>query len=168
MLEQVSGVMVGFVPNLRRPLFQDARVRRAFNLAFNFEDLNRTIFFGQYERINSFYFGLPIGASGIPEGKELEDLNAVKNSVPPEVFTTPYTNPDNGDPSKARKNLQQAIALMKEAGYELKGNRMVDKNGRQVTVELLNGAIERPQRPNAPRCDPHHRKTNTLDPCLDR
>jgi microcin C transport system substrate-binding protein len=144
-LAQVSGVMVGFVPNLRRPLFQDARVRKAFNLAFNFEDLNRTIFFGAYQRVDSFFFGLPFAASGLPEGKELDVLNSVKDEVPPDVFTTPYANPDSGDTTKVRQNLQQAIALMKDAGYELKGNQMVDKTGRQVTVELLlNGpTIER-------------------------
>ena len=51
-------------------------MRQAFNLVFNFEELNRTIFFGQYERINSFFYGLPLAASGLPEGKELEILEA--------------------------------------------------------------------------------------------
>jgi microcin C transport system substrate-binding protein len=144
-LEQVSGVMVGFVPNLRRPLFQDARVRKAFNYVFNFEELNRTVFFNAYERINSFYYGLPLAASGLPEGQELEMLNSVKDLVPAEVFTTPYVSPDNGDPQKVRQNLMKAIALMKDAGYTLQGNKMVGKDGKQVTVELLlNGpTIER-------------------------
>ncbi len=144
-LDQVSGVMVGFVPNLRRPLFQDARVRKAFNLVFNFEELNRTVFFNAYERINSFYYGLPLAASGLPEGQELEILNSVKDLVPPEVFTTPYVSPDNGDPQKVRQNLMKAITLMKDAGYTLQGNKMVGKDGKQVAVELLlNGpTIER-------------------------
>ena len=69
--------MVGFVPNLRRPFFQDVRVRQALNYAFDFEELNRTLFYGQYERINSFFFGLPIGRqAGLPQGKELEILNS--------------------------------------------------------------------------------------------
>ena len=118
-LAEVSGEMVGFVPNLRRPLFKDARVRRAFNLAFNFEDLNRAIFFVTYQRIDSFFFGLPLAASGLPEGKELDILNTVKDKVPPAVFTTPYANPDNGDTEKVRANLGQAIELMKQAGYTL-------------------------------------------------
>jgi len=145
LLDQVSGVMVGFIPNLRRPLFQDARVRQAFNYVFNFEELNRTIFFGAYERINSFFYGLPMAATGLPEGKELEILNTVKDLVPPEVFTTPYVSPDNGDPAKVRANLMKAIELMKEAGYTLDGTRMIGKDGKQVSVELLlNGpTIER-------------------------
>jgi microcin C transport system substrate-binding protein len=146
-LDQVSGVLVGFIPNLRRPFFQDVRVRKALNLVFNFEDLNRTIFYGQYQRINSFFFGLPemTAATALPTGRELELLNSVKDKVPPEVFTTLYTNPDNGDPAKVRANLQQALALFKEAGYELKGNQMIGKDGKPVSIEvMLNGpTIER-------------------------
>jgi microcin C transport system substrate-binding protein len=146
-LDQISGVMVGFVPNLRRPFFQDVRVRKALNLAFNFDELNRTLFYGDYQRINSFFFGLPemTAANGLPTGRELELLNSVKDQVPAEVFTTPYVSPDNGDATKVRTNLQQAIALMKEAGYELKGNQMVGKDGKPVEIELmLNGpTIER-------------------------
>jgi microcin C transport system substrate-binding protein len=141
-LAQVSGSMVGFVPNLRRPVFQDARVRKAFNYAFDFESLNRKIFYGSYRRINSFFFGLPLASSGLPQRAELDILNSVRDAVPPEVFTTPYTNPDNGDPQKTRANLGKAIELMKEAGYSLQGNKMVGKDGKPVTVELLlNGPV---------------------------
>lgn len=142
---QVSGVMVGFVPNLRRPFFQDRRVRQALNYAFDFEELNGSIFFSQYERINSFFYGLPLAASGLPTGKELEILDAVKDQVPPEVFTTPYQNPVGGTPEKVRDNLRTALDLLQAAGYTLKGNKLVDKDGQPVTIELLlNGpTIER-------------------------
>ena len=144
-LDQVSGVMVGFVPNLRRPFFQDRRVRQALNYAFDFEELNRTIFYGQYQRIDSFYFGLPLAASGLPTGKELDILNAVKDEVPPDVFTTPYQNPVGGTPEKDRENLRHALKLLNEAGYTLKGNQLVGKDGQPVVIELLlNGStIER-------------------------
>ena len=144
-LDQVSGVMVGFVPNLRRPFFQDRRVRQALNYAFDFEELNRTIFYGQYQRIDSFFFGLPLAASGLPTGKELEILNTVKDKVPPDVFTTPYQNPVGGTPEKDRENLRHALDLLQQAGYTLKGNQLVGKDGNPVTIELLlNGStIER-------------------------
>jgi microcin C transport system substrate-binding protein len=118
-LDQVSGVMVGFVPNLRRPFFQDVRVRRALNLAFDFEELNRTIFFGQYERINSFFYGIPIGWSGLPQGKELEILDSLRDMVPAQVFTEEYQNPVGGDPQRVRENLKAALDLLAQAGYEL-------------------------------------------------
>jgi microcin C transport system substrate-binding protein len=136
-LAQVSGSMVGFVPNLRRPQFQDPRVRRALNYAFDFEELNRTIFFGQYERIDSFFFGIPLRWEGLPEGKELEILETVRGKVPEEVFTTVYANPVGGDAGKLRDNLRQAAALLKEAGYRLEGRRLVGPDGKPFTFELL-------------------------------
>lgn len=141
-LEQVSGVMVGFIPNLRRPLFLDARVRKAFNLAFDFEELNRTIFFGQYDRINSFFYGIPLAWEGLPQGQELEILETVRDQVPPEVFTAEYKNPVNDTPQAVRDNLREAVRLMTEAGYTLDGGRMIGPDGRQVEVELLlNGPV---------------------------
>ena len=65
-----TGVMQAFVFNLRRDKFKDPRVRRAFNYAFDFEDMNRALFFGQYKRINSYFEGLELASSGLPEGQE--------------------------------------------------------------------------------------------------
>src|SRR5262249_5404507 len=79
---RAQGVMVGFLPNLRREKFKDERVREALNYAFDFETLKRTIFYGQYERINSYFFGMELASSGVPQGKELEILNSMKDEVP--------------------------------------------------------------------------------------
>ena len=133
-----SGVLVGFIPNLRREKFQDERVREALNYAFDFEELRRRIFFNQYDRINSYFYGTELASSGLPQGRELEILTELKDQVPPKVFTEPYTNPVGGDPGKLRDNLRKAIALFKEAGYELKGNQMVNaKTGQPFTFEIL-------------------------------
>jgi microcin C transport system substrate-binding protein len=140
-----NGVMVGFIPNLRRNLFQDVRVRRALNYAFDFETLRKTLFYGQYERIDSFFYGTTLAASGLPEGEELSILQSVKDEVPPEVFTTPYTNPVGGDPTKERENLRQALTLLQQAGYHLDGQKLVDKDGKQLAFELiLNGPTIEP------------------------
>lgn len=135
---RATGVMQALVPNMRRKPFDDERVREALNYALDFEELNRTVFFNQYTRVNSYFFLTELASSGLPEGKELEILNEVKELVPPEVFTTPYVNPVGGTPEKARDNLRKAIALLKEAGFELKGNRMVNvKTGRPFNFEIL-------------------------------
>ena len=140
-----SGVMVGFVPNLRREKFQDQRVRQALNYAFNFEELSNTLFFGQYERVDSYFFGLPFRSTGLPEGEEREVLQSVRDLVPPSVFTEPYTNPVSGDPTKLRANLRTALSLLSEAGYRLDGSRLVDANGQQLSFEiLLNGPTIEP------------------------
>jgi len=132
-----SGVMVGFIPNLRLPKFQDERVREALNYAFDFETLKRTIFFNQYDRINSYYFRTPLASSGLPQGQELDILNAVKDKVPASIFTTPYANPVGGDSTKLRANLRQALNLFQQAGYTLNGSQLVDKNGQQLGFEIL-------------------------------
>ena len=140
-----SGTMVAFIPNLRKDKFKDIRVRHALLYGFDFESLNKTLFYGQYERINSYFYGIPFASSGLPEGKELEYLNTVKDKVPPEVFTTPYTNPVAGDPQKLRANLRSALDLLTQAGYHLDGNRLVDANGTQLSFEiLLNGPTIEP------------------------
>jgi microcin C transport system substrate-binding protein len=132
-----NGLMVGFIPNLRREKFQDERVREALNYAFDFESLNKTLFYGQYERVDSYFFGLPFKSTGLPEGEELDILNSVKDLVPPSVFTEPYTNPVNGDAGKLRGNLRLALGLLNEAGYTLNGTQLVDAAGQQLTIEIL-------------------------------
>jgi microcin C transport system substrate-binding protein len=140
-----SGLMVGFIPNLRIDKFKDPRLRHALMLAFDFESLNKTLFYGQYERITSYFFGLPFASKGLPAGKELEILESVKDKVPPEVFTTEYVTPVAGDPAKLRENLRQALQLLTEAGYTLNGNQLVDASGTQLTFEiLLNGPTIEP------------------------
>jgi microcin C transport system substrate-binding protein len=132
------GIMQAFVLNTRRDKFKDPRVRRAFNFAFDFEEMNRTIFFGQYKRIGSYFEGTELAATGLPEGKELAILQTVKDKVPAEVFTKPYTNPVGGNPQAVRDNFRQALALFREAGYEIKDTKLVDaKTGAQFTVEFL-------------------------------
>jgi len=141
-----SGVLVGFVPNLRKEKFQDPLVREALNYAFDFEELNRTLFFGQYERIDSYFYGLAdLRWTGLPQGEELQILESVRDKVPESVFTTEYTNPVGGDPQKLRANLREALKLLGEAGYTLDGNRLVNAAGEQLSFEiLLNGPTIEP------------------------
>ena len=140
-----SGVMVAFVPNLRLDKFQDPRVRRALVYAFDFEELNRTLFFGQYERVDSYFYGIPLRWEGMPQGEELEILESVRDLVPASVFTTEYTNPVGGDPQKLRANLGDALKLLGEAGYTLQGDRLVNSAGEQLGFEiLLNGPTIEP------------------------
>jgi microcin C transport system substrate-binding protein len=132
------GGMQAFAFNIRRAKFQDPRVRLAFNFAFDFEEMNKQIFFGQYKRIASYFEGTELAATGLPAGRELEILETVRDKVPPEVFTTPYSNPVGGNPQAVRGNLREAARLFKEAGYEVRSERLVDsKTGEPYTVEFL-------------------------------
>ncbi|GLR87276.1 extracellular solute-binding protein [Bradyrhizobium iriomotense] len=132
-----SGRMQAFVVNTRRDQFKDPRVRRAFNYAFDFEEMNKQLFFGQYKRINSYFEGTELACSGLPQGEELQLLEALKDKVPPEVFTTPYQNPVGGNPEAVRANLREAAKLLKEAGFEVRDHKLVDASGKALTVEIL-------------------------------
>lgn len=144
--DKASGSMQAFVVNLRRAKFADRRVRQALNLAFDFERLKDAIFFGQYKRVDSFFAGTELASSGVPSGKELEILQAVRDKVPPEVFTTPYANPVSGSESAKRDNLRKALELLIQAGWKLQGRQLVDgKTGQPFTIEFLedNPIVER-------------------------
>jgi microcin C transport system substrate-binding protein len=136
------GVMQAFALNARRDKFKDARLRRAFNFAFDFEEMNKQLFFGQYKRISSYFEGTELAwhepKPAPPTGRELEVLESVRGMVPPEVFTTPYTNPVGGNPEAVRNNLREAIRLAREAGYEVRNQKLVNsKTGEPLTVEFL-------------------------------
>jgi microcin C transport system substrate-binding protein len=132
------GIMQGFAFNTRRDKFKDPRVRRAFNFAFDFEEMNKQLFFGLYKRIDSYFDGTELASSGLPQGQELEILDKVRQQVPPEVFTTAYTNPVGGNPENVRNNLREGVRLLKAAGYEVRDQKLVNaKTGEAMSVEIL-------------------------------
>jgi microcin C transport system substrate-binding protein len=128
-----------FVLNLRRPQFEDRRVRQAFNLAFDFEWANKNLFYGQYARVGSYFQGSELAAPlEPPQGRELEILNEVKDGVPPEVFSEIHRNPINDNPDAIRANLRKAVELLKEAGWEVKNGVLTNvKTGQPMRVEVL-------------------------------
>ena len=139
-LKQVEG-MQAWAMNIRRPKFQDVRVRQALNYAFDFEWANQNLFYGQYTRSRSYFNNSDMEAKGLPSPQELAILEPLKDQLPPEVFTAEYTNPVNDTPQNKRKNLRQAAKLLNEAGWNVAqdGGKSVLKNakGEQLTVEFL-------------------------------
>ncbi|MFO1034034.1 MAG: extracellular solute-binding protein [Hyphomicrobiales bacterium] len=113
--------------NLRRAKFQDARVRRALDLAFDFEWSNANLFYGLYTRSRSFFNNSELEAKGLPGPDELKLLEPLKDKIPPAVFTEEYVNPVNSTAQDRRKNLRAAQALLAESGW-----KPVQEAGRQV------------------------------------
>jgi microcin C transport system substrate-binding protein len=131
------GRMQGFAFNLRHDLFKDVRLRQAFNYAFDFEEMNKQLFYGAYKRVDSYFYGTDLACSGLPEGLELQILETVRDKVPAEVFAKPYTNPVGGNPEAVRANLREGVKLLKEAGFEIKDGKLIDASGKPVSVEFL-------------------------------
>jgi microcin C transport system substrate-binding protein len=129
--------MQGFVFNLRRPMFQDRRVRDAIALMYDFEWQNKNLSYGFFTRTRSFFGNSEMEAKGLPSPEELRILEPFRGKIPDEVFTTAYEPPKTDGSGNIREQLRKAIALLKEAGYEAKDGKMVDKAGHRLAFDLL-------------------------------
>ncbi|MDR4308574.1 ABC transporter substrate-binding protein [Chelatococcus sambhunathii] len=128
----------GWYFNMRRKKFQDIRVRKALNLAFDFEWMNKNLMFDAYKRTWSVFQGAPeMMASGKPEGAELALLEPFRGKVPDEVFGDPVVPPVTDGSGQDRKLLREAIALLKDAGYAVKDGRATNAEGEALTIEFL-------------------------------
>ncbi len=104
----------GFIFNTRREPFKDIRVRQALNLVFDFEWMNRTLYNGLYERINSYFPNTELAATATP---------------PPT---------DNANPAQMRENMRKADALLREAGWIVRdGVRVHEETGRVLRFEIM-------------------------------
>lgn len=124
--------------NIQRPVFADRRVREAISLAFDFEWMNKALFYGAYSRANSYLQNTEYAARDYPKADELVLLAPLKAEVPPEVFTTVFQPPASNGDGYDRDNLLKASKLLDEAGWHLKNQKRVDaKTGKPLSFELL-------------------------------
>src|SRR6516225_9615509 len=130
--------MQGLGYNLRRPLFQDPRVRQALAYAFDFEWSNKNLFYGLYARTRSYFDNSELAATALPQGKELKILEPFRGRIPDEVFTKEYDPPKYDGSGNIRDGLRAALKLLKEAGWTFKGEKLVnDETGQPFEFELL-------------------------------
>ena len=128
----------GFFMNTRRPMFADRRVRQALTLLFNFEFVNQTLMYGLYERMDSYFPGSEYAAAGLPEGLERDFLEPYRSVLPEEVFTRAFVLPTNSGTRLSRDNLRAALALLEEAGWELRDGTLTNvETGAPFAFELL-------------------------------
>lgn len=124
--------------NIQRPVFADRRVRQAVSLAFDFEWMNKALFYNAYSRPNSYFQNTEYAARGYPDADELVLLGPLKDELPPEVFTSIYQPPTSNGDGFDRKNLLKAGQLLDDAGWVLKGQQRVNATtGQPLRFELL-------------------------------
>ncbi len=128
--------MQGFVFNLRRPIFQDRRVRKAINLAFDFQWTNKNLFYGQYTRCDSYFSNSELAARGLPEGEELALLEPHRDQLREEVFTQVWEPVGTEPPDSLRNNLRRAKLLLDEAGWQLKDG-VLQKDDMRLEFEFI-------------------------------
>ncbi len=129
-----------FSMNLRRPQLQDARVREAIALMFNFEWSNTQLFYGIYERIHSFWENSELAATGLPSEAELALLEPLAADLPPGVLDSePVMAPESGPRQLDRANARRANQLLEEAGWIVDpSDGLRRKDGQKLRVEFLN------------------------------
>ena len=130
--------MQAFWFNTRRSKFADRRVRQALAYAFDFEWTNAKLFYGQYTRTKSFFSNSELASSGLASGRELEILEAYRDRVPEEVFTTAYEPPITDGSGQIRQNLRAARTLLRAAGWNVVENALVHgETGERMEIEFL-------------------------------
>ncbi|MEE3649678.1 extracellular solute-binding protein [Brenneria sp. HEZEL_4_2_4] len=124
--------------NIQRPIFSDRRVRQALTLAFDFNWMNKALFYSAYQRADSYFQNTEYAAAGEPGADELAWLTPLKDKLPPEVFGPRYQSPSSDGSGYDRQNWLTALKLLEQAGWELKNQQLVNRHtGKPFTFELL-------------------------------
>ncbi|OLU35485.1 extracellular solute-binding protein [Pseudomonas sp. PA27(2017)] len=123
--------------NTRRATFEDARVREALGLMFDFEWTNRTLFNSSYTRAASYYPNSEFSAKGKPEGAEWLLLSPFRGQLPAKLFTEPFKMPVTDGRGIPRETMRRALGLLAEAGWKPSGQRLTNGKGQPLSFEIL-------------------------------
>ncbi len=129
--------MQGFAMNTRRAVFADARVRQAMTWAFDFEWMNKNLFYGAYTRTGSYFANSDLASSGVPAGAELALLEPFRAQLPAELFTTAFALPVTDGSGNNRPQLIHALDLLRQAGWTVQDRKLVDSHGNQMAFTIL-------------------------------
>lgn len=129
--------MQGFVFNLRRPIFEDRRVRKAISLLFDFEWSNKSLFHNAYARTDSFFDNSELGAMGAPGPGELALLEPWREQLPADVFEEVQGPPETDGSGIIREQMREAYRLLQDAGWEIVDDRLVNEQGEHLQFEFL-------------------------------
>ncbi len=136
-----AGDFQGYLINTRREKFKDPRVREALGLAFDFEWMNRKLFYGAYIRVRGYFNGSDFEAKGLPGPEELAVLEPLRSKLPDKVFSAEVPQPPSTDlPGSLRSNLRKAKDLLAAAGWTYRDGALRNARGEAMTVEFLDNS----------------------------
>jgi peptide/nickel transport system substrate-binding protein len=129
--------MEGFVFNLRRPFFTDIRAREALSLVFDFDWVNTNLFDGLYKRTKSFFDESELASTGrTATSAELALLEPFPGAVRSDILEGRWQPPVTGGLGADRTEPRRALAILKDAGFELEGGRLV-RRGEALSFEIM-------------------------------
>ena len=132
--------MQALVMNMRRPIFQDIRVRQALTAAYDFEWMNKTLFHGQYERLQSFFHGSELAATGTPSAAEMQVLSPVLSKLEPlqrQAVLAEWQLPTSDGSGFNREGLLKARKLLLDAGFYYDDMKLYQPDGKLAQIEIL-------------------------------
>jgi len=127
----------GFIMNTRRPIFADPRVREAIGQVFDFEWMNKNLFFSSYVRSHSYFGNTAQEAKDLPDAAEQALLAPYREKLPPDLFTEPFRVPVTDASGNNREGLRRALALLKDAGWTIRDRKLVDSAGKPMAFTIL-------------------------------
>lgn len=129
--------MGGYFFNLKRDKFKDIKVRQALMTLYDFEAIQRTLLFGQYKRISSYFPNSDYGATGAPSAAEIAILKPFAEQLPAGALAQPFVLPETDGSGRDRSHKRHALDLFKQAGWQLKGGKLLSSSGQQFQLELM-------------------------------
>lgn len=126
-----------YVLNTRNQKFKDVRVRQALGLALDYEWMNRQMFYNSYQRVNGLFGNTDCQATGSPGPEELALMEPLRKDIPAAAFGPMTVPPRTDGDSSLRANLRKALALLKEAGWEVRDGRLRNAKGEPLVIEYL-------------------------------
>ncbi|MFO1124788.1 MAG: extracellular solute-binding protein [Methylocystis sp.] len=129
--------MEGFVFNLRKPIFRDARLREAIAMMYDFEWINANFYSGLYIRTESYFGESDYASTGRPASDaERAFLAKFPGVVRDDILEGRWRPVQHDGSGRDRMVAKRAQALLAEAGYVLVGGRL-QKDGVPVIFEIM-------------------------------
>ena len=125
-----------FVLNTRRPLLRDTVLRQALDLAFDFQWTNKVLYGDVYQRTQSYFGNTALSATGRLAANE-ELLLLADSPLKPEKLLEGYRAPVSDGSGRDRTLRRQAMEMLQEAGYAMRGKSMHAPDGSKVELEVL-------------------------------
>lgn len=143
-LEKPRG-LYGLYFNMAHPKFQSLETREALVRLFDFETLQRTVLYGKFRRLSSYFNGAGFASTGVPQGRELELLKPFASELPEGLLTRGFELPSTDGSGRDRSQRRKALQLLKSAGWTQRGGKMLNAEGEQLSLEILTGwpAVEK-------------------------